>query len=72
MLSESVAVADSITTSPVYDPWSVKESACANQVITDLCACWDRLVLRHRTANYTSDRWYHGGTPRSERHQGQE
>ena len=37
-----------------------------SQVITDLCACWDRLVLRRRTAKDTSERWYHGGTPRNE------
>ena len=65
MLSESVAIADSITSSPVYAPWSVMESASASQVITDLCACWDWVVLRRRTAKDTSQRWYHGGTPRS-------
>ena len=37
-----------------------------SQVITDLCARWDRVVLRRRTAKDTSERWYHGGTPRSE------
>ena len=31
-----------------------------------LCACWDRVVLRRRTAKATSERWYHGGTPRSD------
>ena len=66
MLSDSVAIADSITSSPVYAPLSVVESACASQVITDLCACWDRVVLRRRTAKDTSECWYHGGTPRSE------
>ena len=66
MLSESVSIADSITSSPVYAPWSVVESASARQVINDLCACWDRVVLRRRTAKDTSERWYHGGTPRSE------
>ena len=50
MLFESVAIADSITSSPVYAPWSVVESASARQVITDLCACWDRVVFRSRTA----------------------
>ena len=44
MLAESVAIADSITSSPVYAPWSVVESACVSQVISDLCACWDRVV----------------------------
>ena len=39
MLSESVAIADSITSSPVYAPWSVVESLSAIQVISDLCAC---------------------------------
>ena len=66
MLSESVAIADSITSSPVYVPWSVVASASASQVISDLCACWDRVVLRRRSARDTSERWYHGGTPRSD------
>ena len=62
MLFESVAIADS----PVYGPWSVVASASASQVIADMCACWDRVVLRRRSAKDTSERWYHGGTPRSE------
>ena len=66
MLSESVAIADSITSSPVYAPWSVVESASGSQVITDLCACWDWVVLRRRTTKDTSERWHHGGTPRIE------
>ena len=66
MLSESVAVADSITSSPAYGPRSVVELACASQVITDLCACWDRVVLRRRTAKDTSERWYHSTTSQSE------
>ena len=66
MLSESVAIADSITSRPMYAPWSVFASASASQVISDLCACWDRPVLHRRTAKDTSERWYHGGTPRSE------
>ena len=66
MLSESVAIADSITSSPVYEPWSIVASASASQVISDLCACWDRVVVRRRPTRDTSERWYHGGTPRSE------
>ena len=66
MLSESVAIADSITSSPVYAPWSVAASTSASQVISDLCACWDRVVLRRRSARDTTERWYHGGTPRSD------
>ena len=66
MLLESVAIADSITSSSFYTLWSFVESACASQVITDLCAYWDRVVTRRRTAKDTSKRWYHGGTPRSE------
>ena len=57
MLSESVAIADSITSSPVSAPWSVVESTCASQVITDLCACWDWAVLRRRKTKDTSERW---------------
>ena len=66
MLSESVAIADSITSSPVYALWSVVESLSASQVITYLRACWDWVALRHRLARDTSERWYHVGTPRSE------
>ena len=66
MSSESAAIADSILTSPVYAPWSVVESASTSQVISDLCGCWDRVVLRRRSAKDTSERWYHGGSPRSE------
>ena len=69
MLSESVAIVDSFTSNSFCAPWSVVEAASASQVITDLCACWDRVVLRRRTAKDTSDtieRWYHNGTPRSE------
>ena len=66
MLCESVAIADCITSSPVYAPWSVVESACASRAITDLCACWDRAVLRRRSAIDTSERWYIGGSTRSE------
>ena len=51
---------------------SVVESACSSQVITDLCACWDRVVLRRRTAKDTSERWYHGGTARIETTRGPE
>ena len=66
MLSESVAIADSIASSPVYAPWNVVASASASQVIADMCAFWDRVVLRRRSAKDTSERWYHGDTPRSE------
>ena len=31
-----------------------------------MCACWDWVVLRRRTAKDTNELWYHGGTPRSE------
>ena len=42
------------------------QAACARQVITDLRACWDRVLWRRRTAKDTSERWYLGGTPQSE------
>ena len=66
MLSESVAIADSFASSPVYAPWSVVASGSANQVIADMCIFWDGVILRRRSAKDTSERWYHGGTPRSE------
>ena len=64
MLSESVAIPDSITSSPVYAPWSIVEKACASRIKIDLLACWDRVVSRRRTAKDTSERLYYGGTPR--------
>ena len=66
MLSESVAIADGITSSPVYAPWSVVASASASQVIADMCSCWDRVVSRRRSAKDTSERWHHGSTSRVE------
>ena len=50
MLSESVAIADSMKSTSVYAPWSLVGTACAGQVVSGLCACWDRVVLRRRTA----------------------
>ena len=66
MLSESVAIADSISSSPVYAPWSVVASASSSQVIADMCSCWDRVVLRRRSAKDTSERWHQGSSPRLE------
>ena len=66
MLSESVAIADSITSNAVYAPWSVVASASSSQVLADMCFCWDWVVLRRRSAKDTSDRWHHGSTPRVE------
>ena len=66
MLSESVGIVDGITSSHVYAPWSIVETTCAGQVVTDLRASWDPVVLRRCTAKDTSERRYHGGTPRSE------
>ena len=66
MLSESVAVANSITSSPVYAPWNVVASSSASQVIADMCSCWDRVVVRRRSTKDTSERWHHGSAPRVE------
>ena len=71
ILCEPTAIADSITSSHVYAPGSVVESASASQAITDLYACWDWVVLRPRTAKDTSERWYHGGTLGVRQHPGQ-
>ena len=53
MLSESVAIADSIMSSPVHAPWSAVESASASQVITVLCVCvgigWCHVVAPPKT-----------------------
>ena len=66
MLSESVAIADSISSSRVYAPWSVVASASSSQMIAEMCSCWDRVVLRRRSTKDTSERWHHGGTSRVE------
>ena len=66
MISESVAIAGSISSSPVFAPWNVVASASSSQVIADMCSCWDRVVLRRRSAKDTSERWHHGSTPRVE------
>ena len=66
MLSESVVFADSLTSSPGSAPRCIVETACASQVITDMRVCWNRVFLRLHTAKDISERWYHGGTPRSE------
>ena len=56
MPSESVATINSLTSSPVYAPWSIVKTACASQVVSDLCGCWDRVVWRRRTAKDTTER----------------
>ena len=67
MLTKSVAIADGITSSPIYNPWrSIVEKACTGQVIADLRACRDRVDLHRFTAKDNSERWHHGGIPRSE------
>ena len=66
LLFESAAIADSNTLSSVYAPWINVETACAGQVVSDLRACWDRIVLRRSTAKDTSGHWYQGCTTRSE------
>ena len=54
--SEYVAVADSITSSSVFAPWSLVGTACAGQVVSGLRACWYEVVLCHRTAKDTNER----------------
>ena len=66
MLSESVAIADSISSSPACAPWSVVASASSSQLIADMCSCWDWVVLRRRSAKDTSERWHHGSSSRVE------
>ena len=55
MLCESVALAGSITSSSIYAPWSLIGTAFAGQVVSDLCAFWDPVVLRHRNAKGFSE-----------------
>ena len=66
MFSETAAITNSINSASVCAPWSLAGTANANQVVSDLRACWDRVVWCRRTAKDTSERWYHGGTPRSQ------
>ena len=69
-LSESMEIADSITSSPVYVPRRHGETVCTEPLFTDLRACWERARLRRRTAKNTSEQWYHGGTPEVRHYQG--
>ena len=64
-----VAIANSIMSSPINALWSLVGTACAGQVMS--CE-WSACVLRSGylasfcSAKDTSERWYHGGIPRSE------
>ena len=66
MLSESLALADSIRSTSVHALWSHVETACTSQIASDLRACIDRASFRQSAANDTNERWYHGGNPRRE------
>ena len=53
MLSESVAIAHSITSSPTYAPWCVVESTRAIQIITDdVCVLGSCCVASPRCHSY--------------------
>ena len=47
-VSQSVAMADSITSCPVYAPCSPVKTVCPGHFLTDFCACWDQSSLRRR------------------------
>ena len=55
MLSDSVAIADSLTSSSVCAPWSHVETVSVGQVLKDLRACWDQVSQRGRTAKDTCE-----------------
>ena len=61
MVYESVAIAGSNTSSCISFPWSLVGTTCAGQIVSDLCACWFRVVLLRRIAKHNSERWYHYG-----------
>ena len=55
MLSEAAAIADSITSSSVYVPWSPVESESSAQFIVDLKTCFEKAVERRRVVKDTSE-----------------
>ena len=58
ILSEAVAICDSITNSFVYAPWSEVESKSTGQVIGDLKTCFEKALDFRRVVNDTSEKWY--------------
>ena len=55
MLSEAAAIADSITSSSVYLPWSTVESESSARLCADLKTCFEKAVERRRVVKDTSE-----------------
>ena len=64
MLSEAAAISDSITSSPVYVPWSTVESESSVRIISDLKTCFEKVLERRRVVKDTSEQWYRLGAVR--------
>ena len=64
MLSDATAIADSITSSSVYAPWSTVESESSSRMCADLKACFDKAIERRRVVKDTSEQWYRWGAIR--------
>ena len=64
MLSEAADIADSITSSSVYVPWSTVESESSTRIIADLKTCFEKAVERRRVVKDTSEQWYRLGAVR--------
>ena len=58
MLAESAAVCDSITNSPVLEPWSHVETAPRSQVVAEVCACVKQAVDRRKAVKDSQEKWY--------------
>ena len=68
ILTASAAFFDSITTIPVFELWSHVGTPYRCQVVTEVCACVDRVLDRRRAVNGTQEQWYAVGvvSPSSE------
>ena len=64
MLSEAVAISDSITSSSVYVPWSTVESESSARIVSDLKTCFEKVLERRRVVKDTSEQWYRLGAVR--------
>ena len=64
MLSEAAAIADSITSSSVYVPWSTVESESSARICADLKASFEKAIERRRVVKDTSEQWYRLGAIR--------
>ena len=58
MLSEVATIADSITSSSLYAPWSEAKLESSGRVIADLDTCFEKALYRRRVFKDTDEQWY--------------